>query len=153
MRKPSMIGLSALLIVVCFIGGNLFAQLLIYADAKKPETGSYNFELRYMDGTLVTSYDWGEFVRSTEKEFDCMLVYLGDTKAKVTWNVIDLPVGLELEIWDTSGDKPKQWHQDNTITFKPEDSRSIKILLRNVDAEPGQQLYFVLRFSSMNSGG
>ena len=152
MRNLSLNRLSVLMIVICFIIGALFTQSQLFADAMKPGTGSYEFELRFLDGTLVTSYDWGEFNKGVEKEFECMLVYLGDMKAKVAWNVMDLPAGLELEIWDTSGDKPKQWRQDSTLTFKPDDNRSIKILLRNLDAEPGQQLDFVLRFSCMSPG-
>ena len=152
MRKPAILGVYAFTIVACFIAGTLLTQSLLPAYAKKPGTGSYEFELRYLDGTLITSHEWGQFTDGEEKEVECTLVYLGDMSAKVTWSTTNLPEGLEIEVWDHSRNKPKLWDEEKTITFSPGVSRVLNILLRNVAAEPGQYQDFVLRFISMTPG-
>ena len=152
MRKPVKIVFYALTIVSCLIAGTLLTQSLLHAYAKKPDTGSYEFELRYLDGTLLTDYEWGQFTSVETKEFECRLIYLGDTNAKVTWNAINLPEGVELEVWDLTHKKPTLWDEDETINLKPGKSRDLKILLRNVDAELGQYQNLVLRFTSMTPG-
>jgi hypothetical protein len=152
MMKPAYYGIFTFAIIACFIAGTLLTQPLLHAYAKKPSTGSYEFELRYLDGTLLTDYKWGQFTNGETKEFECELMYLGDMKAQVTWNAINLPEGVEIEVWDLSRRKPKLWDEDKTINLKPGISRDLKILLRNVDAEPGQYQELVLRFISMTPG-
>jgi hypothetical protein len=135
--------------LVFFLSGQFFAQSLLPAYAGKPVTGSYEIELQYMSGVPIISYEWGEFKGGETKELICRLAYLGDTPAKVTWSIKDLPEGLDIKVWDQSKNKPRLWEEGEELMFKAGKTRELKIVLRNIDAEMGQSHDFVLRFLTM----
>ena len=151
MRKPATIVIYTLTIISCFIVGILLTESILTAYAKKPGTGSYEFELQYLDGSPFTDYDWGKFSKGEKKEIECNLFYLGDSKAKVTWSMVNLPDGLDIEVWDQSHKKPKLWIAEKNKTLKPGDIKTLKIILHNVDVELGYYQDLVLRLVSMTS--
>ena len=120
--------------------------------AAKPDEASYELQLQHFNGTPITSYGWGEFLKGQVKQLDCQLVYLGNVKAKVRWLTTDLPSGWRVDVWDHSSTKGKSWGEGAEKSVKPGTTLGISIVLTEVDAIPDQHGSFSLEFNSLTSG-
>ena len=134
------------LVFVTFTIGVMFGAFYCsFVLAKKPDVGTYEIQLQTLEGEPLNEYDWGVFALRETKSFECNLVYLGNAKAKTTWNMTDLQ-GWNLEVWDISDRKPKLWEDGSYISCKPGETWKLRIKMREINAIPNQIMSIDLNF-------
>ncbi|MCK4933340.1 hypothetical protein KAS06_01585 [Candidatus Bathyarchaeota archaeon] len=114
-------------------------------------TGSltYDLELRYLNGTPITDYNWGNFSFGETKYFDCNLEYLGNATSYVYWNTTDLPLGWIVDVYDLydSWSWTENW-MSLSVFYAGETHPLTIYLTAPIGGELNQPLSFTLNFVS-----
>jgi len=103
LKKLYLVALLGIMLAVGAVLGAFVTRYVWQTTMTMRLTGAltYEVEIRHLNGTPITNYNWGDFAYEEEKYLSVNIVYLGNASdAYVYWNTTGLPSGWSVQIWD-----------------------------------------------------
>jgi len=150
LRKLYLVALLGTMLAVGAVLGAFVTRYVWQTTMTMRLTGAltYEVEIRHLNGTPITNYNWGDFAYEEEKYLSVNIVYLGNASdAYVYWNTTGLPSGWSVQIWDFL--YGWDWAPDTTSYFTTDEIRLLAIYLTApASGQLNVPLGFILNFVS-----
>lgn len=112
---------------------------------------SYELQLQYLNGTAISSYDWGVFSPGEAKDLDCLLNYTGNAACNVTWDTVGFPTGwsIGVTILNYSGiGGDFVWTEASYEVWSPGQVEDLRITITEDSGVPDQPETFTLNIQA-----
>jgi len=148
-KKKYLMGLLALAVLIGVVSGAFIVRYTWQTNMSMELVESWELQLQYLNGTAISSYDWGLFNPGEEKQVDTQLNYTGNVNANVTWNTVNLPSGWVLMFAVQLNGATDPWMDGEYQVMTPGQVTPLSMYLDQIgEAVPNQPETFTVNWTA-----